>query len=151
MLYVVYILQLYRDARVYQRAMKLLDQSDEKINENTPKSTIASTLQSLGMNSNPVLIDRIRRARQKEEEEETAEAAILYGRFTVHLTAMTAAAVIIISTLIAGIFVFFGWSKSPEKTARELEVPVFFHRRHLSRRCIFGSRYVPVDRCGQAR
>ncbi len=125
MLYVVYILQLYRDARVYQRAMKLLDQSDEKINENTPKFTIASTLQSLGMNSNPVLIDRIRRARQKEEEEETAEAAILYGRFTVHLTAMTAAAVIIISTLIAGISCFWLVEVSRE-TARELEVPVFF-------------------------
>ena len=126
LLYLVYVLQLSRDARMYQQAMKLIEKNIGGIDESTPKQRIVDVLKKEGVNTNPALIDQIRRAKKSEEEDDDDESAgVLYGFFDIPLTGVTAFLIILCSTIIAGASCYWLVEVARE-TAIELQVPVFF-------------------------
>ena len=125
LLYAVYIFQLVRDARIYQRAIKLVEQHFGTIDENTSKESIFQTLQGQGFKTNPVLIDQILRARQSEEDDSTDTAGVLYGLFDIPLNGFSATMIILISTAIAGLSCYWLVELAHE-TAHKFEIPVFF-------------------------
>ena len=124
MMYLVYILQLYGDARQYQRAMKLLDLT---FDHNAPPSreAISTKLVAAGFAPNPSLIDQIRRHRGEDEEEIENSAGVLYGWFRIPLNALNATLIIIVSTLVAGASCYW-LVEVAQETATQLNVPLFF-------------------------
>ena len=122
-MYAVYVLQLYRDARLYQSAMKLIDVSFE---DDVPPSRdlISDKLRQVGIEPNPSLIDQIRRHRG-DDEETVDSAGLLYGMFEVPLSAWSASLIIVISTIIAGASCYW-LVEVASATATELDIPLFF-------------------------
>ena len=123
LMYFVYILQLYRDARLYQHAMKLID-VDNVAGQRPSKEEITSKLKQVGIQPNPSLIDQIRKHRG-DEDEISNSAGVLYGIFDIKLTAWRATLIIVISTLVAGACCYW-LVEVASQTANELEVPLFF-------------------------
>ena len=125
LLYLVYVLQLFRDARMYQRAMKLIEKNIGGIDETTPKQQIVDILKREGVQTNPALIDQIRRAKKSEYDDDDELAGVLFGFFNIPLNGITAFFIILISTSIAGASCYWLVEVARE-TAIELHVPVFF-------------------------
>ena len=125
-MYGVYIFQLYRDARKYQKAMDAIHRHIGDVGEDTPTKDIVETLRSEGIRANPILVDEIKRSSQAEDsEEEIDSAGVLYGLFDVPLNRATAAVVLLVSTAVAAIACYWLVEVTRE-TAAELDVPVFF-------------------------
>lgn len=126
LMYLVYVLQLIRDAGVYRRAMEVIGKELGPINSETDKTTIVQVLNDAGINTNPALVDQIRKAKAKEDlEDETDTAGLLYGLIEIPLTALTAILIIGIATLIAGASCYWLVEVARE-TAVELDIPIFF-------------------------
>lgn len=123
LMYVIYILQLYRDARQYQQAMKLIDVAVD--GDRPPSSAeISSKLTEVGMKPNPALIDQIRRHRGEDDEIDDT-AGVLYGLFDIQLNAWTASLIVIISTIVAGASCYW-LVEVAQETATQLNIPLFF-------------------------
>ena len=125
LMYAVYVLQLFRDARIFQRSMKLIEEKLGRIDAEFPREKIVSTLHEAGFATNPALVDQIKRNREIEKEDLDESAEILYGWFEIRLTAMSATAIIIISTIVAAASCYW-LVEAAQETALLLEVPVFF-------------------------
>ena len=123
LMYVIYILQLYRDARQYQRAMKLIDIA---VDEDRPPSReeISSKLTEVGMQPNPSLIDQIRKHRGEDDEIDDT-AGVLYGLFDIQLNALSATLIVVVSTIVAGASCYW-LVEVAQETATMLEIPLFF-------------------------
>lgn len=126
LMYLVYVLQLFRDAKIYRRAMKVIEQKIGTVGPSTSKETIAKVLQEAKIETNPALVDQIRKAKVKEALDDGDDSAgLLYGLFDIPLNALTATLIIVIATLIAGISCYWLVEVARE-TAVELDIPVFF-------------------------
>ncbi|MEM9411727.1 MAG: hypothetical protein AAGA30_11480 [Planctomycetota bacterium] len=125
LLYAVYVLQLIRDARIYRRAMKLLEEKFGKLDRQLDRQRIASMLDEAGISSNPVLIDQLKRNRQSEEEGLEATAGIIFQCIAIPLNWLSAILIILTSTFVAGISCYF-LVEAAQETATHLNVPVFF-------------------------
>lgn len=128
LMYLIYILQLLRDARVYQKAMKLIEEKLGRVEPDTSKEEIVNALQEAGMSTNPALVDQVRKAKAKEDDEsedEEGSAGFLYGLFDIPLNGWTAALIIVIATLVAGLSCYWLVEVARE-TAVALDIPVFF-------------------------
>jgi len=125
-MYFVYIFQLYRDAKLYQRAMDAIHRHLGEVGEDTPTHDVVETLRSEGIRATPVLVDEIKHSSQdKEGEEEVESAGVLYGIFDIPLNGLTATGVLLSSTVVAAIACYWLVEVTRE-TAVELNVPVFF-------------------------
>lgn len=125
LLYAIYIFQLIRDARIYQRAMALVEKHFGQIDGSTSRESIIQTLNGQGFKTNPVLVDQILRARQSEDDETVETAGVLYGRFEIPLNGISATLIILISTIIAGASCYW-LVELAHQTAHEFNIPVFF-------------------------
>lgn len=124
-MYFVYICQLYRDAKLYQRAMDAIHRHLGEAGEAKPTPEIVEALRSEGIRATPVLVDEIKHASQEEDEEDVDSAGVLYGMFDIPLNGVTATAVLLSSTVVAAIACYWLVEVTRE-TAVQLNVPVFF-------------------------
>ena len=125
LLYTVYVLQLLRDARVFQRSIKAIENQIGILDQNCTREQIVSMLKEIGIHSNPALVDQIRRHRKIEEEKVPETASVFYGWFDIRLNAINAGLIILISTIVAGISCYWLVDVA-QQTAVHLNVPVFF-------------------------
>ena len=125
LLYAVYVLQLFRDAKVFQRSIKAIESELGSLDTIYSRDEIVALLKELGINSNPVLVDQIRRHRKIEEEQTVESARALYGWFNIPLNTLTATLIIFVSTVLAGMSCYW-LVEVAQQTATHLQVPVFF-------------------------
>ncbi len=126
LMYGIYICQLYRDAKLYQRAMDAIHRHLGDVGESTPTADVVETLRSEGIRATPTLVDEIKHSSNDDEEEEHVESAgVFYGLFDVPLNGVTATVVLLAATLTAAVACYWLVEVTRE-TAVELQVPVFF-------------------------
>ena len=125
LLYAIYVLQLIRDARLYQKSIVLIEQQFGENYNNLPKDQIIAALKEQGIHSNPVLIDQIQRSKKAADDDSVDSAGVFFGWFDFPLNAVTATLIIVISTAIAGASCYW-LVEAAHATAREFNIPVFF-------------------------
>lgn len=124
-MYGVYIYQLYRDAKIYQKAMDAIHWHLGDVGEDTPTDEIVTTLRGEGIRATPTLVEEIKRSSQDEDEDESDDARVFYGMLHIRLNHVTAFAVLLGSTVVAAVACYWLVEVTRE-TAAELQVPVFF-------------------------
>ncbi|MEQ8785980.1 MAG: hypothetical protein RIC55_06760 [Pirellulaceae bacterium] len=130
-MYCVYIFQLYRDARRYQRAMDAIHRHLGEVGEDTPTDEIVETLRAENIHTSPMLVDAIKHSADEDDDEEPETAGIFYGMIDIPLNKVTATLVLLVATLLAAGACY--WLVEVTRgTATELgvvlghKVPVFF-------------------------
>ncbi|QDU93865.1 sodium:calcium antiporter [Lignipirellula cremea] len=131
-MYIVYICQLYRDTRVFQKRMHALKMYFEEHGADATTSEVVSGLAAQNIKVHHLLVDNSRaefRAGdlQEEEEEEDAPdgAGVFFGFLEIPLNHVTAWAIILCSTALAAGACYF-LVEATRGTATELGIPTFF-------------------------
>ena len=131
-LYVIYITQLYFDAKRFRRNRKKVHQYlTEATEPQTPDEVIAA-LKKQGVRSTPKLIEEVKKElagiydEDDEESEEISDSAeYLFGWFEVKLSHATAWTIIAVSTAITA-FACYWLVEATIGIAQALHVPTFF-------------------------
>jgi cation:H+ antiporter len=129
-LYAVYILQLWGDARSYQRAHDAIAEHLDQAAGDVSVAQLDQMLRDDGIKVPRALIDQIRTAHRAaadgdDEEPLPATAGILFGYAQIPLSHLAAWGVIAVCTLIAAVACY--WLVAVTRaTAEQLEVPIFF-------------------------
>ena len=133
-LYAAYILRLALDARMFRRALTLLNRMDEQQTRDLSVDSLGLLLREHGMRPTTGLLEsvwkRFSERGQTEvgnqtEEEEWGTAEYLFGHKSVRLTALSAWTVISVCTVVAAVACY--WLVEVTRTAAELlQVPLFF-------------------------
>ncbi len=128
--YVVYIGQLYFDAKQYRLKMDALNayMSQHGIDGQVRDVIVGVREQGVRVNANLVM-----KAQEEfrdpslasEEEEKTESAGVFFGYFHVPLTGLTTCLVLLSATLVAAVACYF-LVEATIRTAEILEVPAFF-------------------------
>jgi len=125
LMYFVYILQLYFDARRYQAAMDAIHDHLGEVGDDTPTEQIVETLKEAKIPVNQMLVEKIKHSRSDEEEDEADSASVLYGAFNIPLNGLSAITILLSTTIIAAVSCYW-LVEVTRATAYELDVSVFF-------------------------
>lgn len=134
-LYGIYIVQLYADARAYQRARHAvrnrLDQMGDEL-KSLSRDDLIETIKAESINVTLALVDEVRAemrneaAREDGDDEDPPETAgVLFGFIEIPLTHVTAWGIIAVSTVFAAAACYWLVEVTRE-TALQLNVPIFF-------------------------
>ncbi len=127
-LYVIYILQLVRDARRYRRQMRLVTSRLEAVGVEASNTEVIANLHAEDVSVSKTIVDKARQRLkgEDEEEEETPESAgALFGFWGIPLHGMSATIILLVCTITAATACYYLVEVTRE-TAVQLNVPVFF-------------------------
>ena len=120
--YVLYLIVLYRDAKVYQKRYAFIKQ---QLGEGNSNEEIVEQGNSNKMKLSRDLIQKLRSGETDDDEDPPESAGVLFGFFDVPLSFKSAWIVIGISTIIAAIACYW-LVEVTHSTAHTLNVPLFF-------------------------
>lgn len=131
-LYVFYILQLARDARLYRRKLQMIHTHLDTGGTNVTSEQLVAAAQAEGHRLSPMMAGemlekyRANQPLEDEEEEETTDSAgTFFGYWDIPLSKLSAWVVIIVSTLVAAGACYW-LVEVTNRAAIELGVPTFF-------------------------
>jgi len=133
-LYVVYVLQLYRDAQRYRKAHDAVMAHLDEVEDVHDSKQIAKVLREEGFHATPLLVDTVRdRMDEDEDDEENDDSAeLLFGAVSVPLNHVTTWTIIAVATLLAAVSCYW-LVEVTQHTAAELgnlligePIPIFF-------------------------
>lgn len=128
-LYVVYILQLFRDAKVYRQQMQLVMGRLQTVGVEARTHDVVAGFEEEGVRVTHTLVDkardRIRGEDEDEEEEAPDNAGALFGYWNIPLSGLSATLILLICTGFAAGACYFLVEITYE-TAELLQVPAFF-------------------------
>lgn len=125
-MYAVYVVILFRDAKLYQRAQDAIHSHLKKVSSETTTAQIVETLRAEKIRATPMLVDQIRHGLDDDsEEEENDTAGALFGLLNIPLNHLTAWLVILVSTLVAAVACYW-LVEVTFTTATSLNINVFF-------------------------
>ncbi len=127
-LYLVYILQLVRDARRYRRQLRMVASRLEVVGIETPNPDVIANLHAEDVAVSETVVDKARQHLKGEDddEEETPEnAGALFGFWGIPLHGTSATIILLVCTLTAATACYYLVEVTRE-TAVQLDVPVFF-------------------------
>jgi len=132
LLYVVYVIHLVRDARIYRRAHDAVESHLKTIDAETTQDEIIEAMKAEGISANAALVDKLRKDDESDDEDEMPdEAGLLFGFVSIPLNHVTAWSVIVVCTAIAAVACYW-LVEVTHHTAGALSdvtgatVPVFF-------------------------
>lgn len=105
-LYCVYVVQLYRDARRFQKAHDAVKSHFDKAGKEHNAEEIAAVLRADGIWATPLLVGQIRSSLDKNDDDEEVNsdtAGLLFGFFELRLSHLTAWLIILAATLVAAV------------------------------------------------
>ena len=120
--YLLYLIVLYRDAKVYQKRYAFIKQ---QLGEGNSNEEIVEQGNSNKMKLSRDLIQKLRSGEIDDDEDPPESAGVLFGFFDVPLSFKSAWIVIGISTIIAAIACYW-LVEVTHSTAHTLNVPLFF-------------------------
>ena len=120
--YLLYLIVLYRDAKVYQKRYAFIKQ---QLGEGNSNEEIVEQGNSNKMKLSRDLIQKLRSGETDDDEDPPESAGVLFGFFDVPLSFKSAWIVIGISTIIAAIACYW-LVEVTHSTAHTLNVPLFF-------------------------
>jgi len=129
-LYIVYAVQLYRDAILHRRAHRAIEAHLRTAPDDASTEQIVEALQAGGVAASPILVDEIRRNKLPDEElaadlKAGDTATLCYGLIKVPLNFTSAWLVLAGATAVAGA-VCYWLVEVTHATADYLQAPVFF-------------------------
>lgn len=130
MLYIIYIGQLYFDARIFRTRMTLLQNYFSEHGTEHSVSEIVTSFKNNGVRITPAIVMKAQeRFEGREVDDEEAEAVdsagMLFGYFEMPLNGWTTILILATSTLIAAVACYF-LVEATIDTARLLKIPAFF-------------------------
>lgn len=124
-MYIAYIIHLFIDAKRYQHAMDAIHAHLGEVGHDTPTEQIVETLQEENIKATHMLVEKIKRSADEDEEDEADSAGAFYGMFDIRLNGLTATLILLVCTGIAALSCYWLVEVTNE-TAHVLNVPVFF-------------------------
>ena len=120
--YLMYLIVLYRDAKLYQKRHGFIKQ---QLNEGRSNDEIVEQGSAHQLKLSRDLIQKLRGGENYKDDEPPESAGVLFGIFNVPLSFKTAWIVIGISTIIAAIACYW-LVEVTDATATTLDIPIFF-------------------------
>lgn len=127
-LYAIYILQLFRDAKVYRKNMQLVMGRLQTEGTQTKTHDVIAHLQQEGVRVTEPLVEKARqRLRGEDEDEEDVpdSAGALFGFWGIPLSGLSVTLILLVCTCVAAAACYFLVEITYE-TAELLQVPAFF-------------------------
>lgn len=126
-LYVLYIFQLYRDAVIFRKRKKSIEEFLPTFEGERTSEAVFQAMSSAGNQIPKAIIMQVleNSSDDEDEEEETDSAGVFFGYWDVALNSASAWGVIIISTIVAAAACYFLVEATLE-TSVQLGVPAFF-------------------------
>ena len=120
--YLLYLIVLYRDAKIYQKRYAFIKQ---QLGEGSDNTQIVDQGSSQNMKLSRDMIQKLRDGELENDEEPPETAGVLFGIFDVALSFKTAWIVIGLTTIVAAIACYW-LVEVTHATATTLDVPIFF-------------------------